>query len=67
MRSDYLGSAAALPGLIHLVKRPWVLRPPGPDDIRAIVAKPAEHSGYTFQGPLNDGDPRHQQSLLERI
>ena len=67
MRSDYLGSAAALPGLIHLVKRPWVLRPPGPDDIRAIVVKPAEHSGYTFQGPLNDGDPRHQQSLLERI
>jgi|GEM_PF-3439715 len=67
MRSDYLGSAAALPGLIHLVKRPWVLRPPGPDDIRAIVAKPAERSGYTFQGSLNDGDPRHQQSLLERI
>jgi formylglycine-generating enzyme required for sulfatase activity len=67
MRSDYLGSAIALPGLTNLVKRPWVLRPPGPDNIRAIVAKPAESCGYRFQGALSDSDARHAQGLLERI
>jgi WD40 repeat protein len=67
MRSDYLGSAISLPDLMKMVKRPWVLRPPGPNNIRDIVAKPAEVSGYQFQGALSDGDTRHSQSLRERI
>ena len=67
VRSDYLGPAAALPGLGRLLKRPWVLRPPRPEELRDIVEKPAELHGYTFQGPLDDGDPRHRLSLAERI
>src|SRR5262249_30143456 len=67
MRSEYLGSGAALPGLDHLVRGPWVLRPPGRDAVRAIIASPAEYYGYRFQGPLADGEPQHGQSLLDRI
>jgi WD40 repeat protein len=67
MRSEFLGQAASVPGLSRLVRRPWVLRPPGADDLRDIVAGPAEHCGYTFQGPLADGNPAHAVSLLDRI
>jgi WD40 repeat protein len=65
MRSDYLGTASALPGLAPLVRRPWVLRPP--DDLRAIIAEPARRAGYEFESPRQDGDPAHARSLLERI
>src|SRR5262249_30112742 len=34
MRSEFLGQAASVPGLSRLVRRPWVLRPPGHDDLR---------------------------------
>ncbi len=67
MRSEYLGAAAALPGLIALVKRPWVLRPPGAMDIREIVARPAEFHGYQFEGPLSDNVPGHGVKLMDRI
>ncbi len=67
MRSEFLGQSAALPGLSRLLRRPWVLRPPGGDNLRDIVAGPAEHSGYAFQGPLADGDPAHAVGLLDRI
>jgi WD40 repeat protein len=65
IRSDYLGSVASLPGVTHLMKRPWVLRAPGPDDLRAIIAEPARRSGYEFEGAA--GDPSHARGLLERI
>jgi WD40 repeat protein len=67
IRGDYLGKAAALPGLGELIKRPWVLRPPGQTSLRAIVAGPAAACGYVFEGPLDDGNPLHGQGLLERI
>jgi WD40 repeat protein len=67
MRSEFLGQAASVRGLSRLIRRPWVLRPPGANDLRDIVAGPAEHCGYTFQGPLNDGNPAHAVSLLDRI
>jgi hypothetical protein len=54
MRSEFLGQAAALPGFIRLIRRPWVLRPPGANDLRAIVAQPAEVCGYTFEAGLLD-------------
>ncbi len=67
MRSEFLGQSAGLPGLSRLLRRPWVLRPPGADNLRAIVAGPAEHCGYTFEGPLADGNPAHAVNLLDRI
>jgi len=67
MRSEFLGQAASVRGLSRLIRRPWVLRPPGGDDMRDIVAGPAEHCGYTFQGPLADGNPAHATGLLDRI
>ncbi|QDU23284.1 nSTAND1 domain-containing NTPase [Urbifossiella limnaea] len=67
MRSEFLGQSAGLPGLSRLLRRPWVLRPPGADNLRAIVVGPAEHCGYTFQGPLADGTPTHATGLLDRI
>ena len=67
MRSEFLGQAASVAGLSRLIRRPWVLRPPGAENLRDIVAGPAEHCGYTFQGPLADGDPRHAAGLLDRI
>ncbi|HYH66255.1 MAG TPA: AAA family ATPase, partial [Urbifossiella sp.] len=67
MRSEFLGQSAGLPGLSRLLRRPWVLRPPGSDNLRDIVAGPAEHCGYTFQGPLADGNPDHAAGLLDRI
>jgi WD40 repeat protein len=67
MRSEFLGLAAAIPQLSRLIRRPWVLRPPDREDLRSIVAGPAEHCGYTFQGPLADGNPVHSVSLLDRI
>ena len=35
--------------------------------MRDIVGGPAEHCGYTFQGPLADGNPAHAVALLDRI
>jgi WD40 repeat protein len=67
MRSEFLGQAASVPGLSRLIRRPWVLRPPGGGDMRDIVAGPAEHCGYTFQGPLADSNPAHSTGLLDRI
>lgn len=67
MRSEFLGQSAGLPGLSRLLRRPWVLRPPGADNLRNIVVGPAEHCGYTFQGPLADGNPAHTTGLLDRI
>jgi hypothetical protein len=67
MRSEYVGAAAALRGLSEVVRRPWVLRPPGPGNVRDIVAAPAQRCGYSFQGPLDDGDKRHRLGLLERV
>jgi WD40 repeat protein len=67
MRSEFLGQAASVRGLSRLIRRPWVLRPPGGDDMRDIVAGPAEHCGYAFQGPLADGNPAHAIGLLDRI
>lgn len=67
MRSEFLGQAASLPRLSRLIRRPWVLRPPSTDDLRDIIAGPAEHCGYTFQGPLTDGNPAHANPLLDRI
>ncbi len=67
MRSEFLGQAASVRGLSRLIRRPWVLRPPGGADMRDIVAGPAEHCGYTFQGPLSDGNPVHATGLLDRI
>ena len=67
MRSEFLGQAASVPRLSRLIRRPWVLRPPGAADMRDIVAGPAEQCGYTFQGPLSDGNPSHAVGLLDRI
>ena len=67
MRSEYGSRVAALPGLTDLIKRPWVLKPPTAANVREIVASPATHHGYTFEGTLDDGDPDHAQSLLDRI
>jgi WD40 repeat protein len=67
MRCDYLGKAAGLPGLGQYIQTPWVLKPPGAEQVRAIVEGPAKKYGYTFQGPLPDGQPGHEQSLLDRI
>lgn len=67
MRSEFLGQAASVRGLSRLVRRPWVLRPPNADDLREIVGGPAEHCGYTFQGPLIDGNSAHAIGLLDRI
>jgi hypothetical protein len=67
MRSEYLGQAASVPGLSRLIRRPWVLRPPSTTDVRDIVGGPAEHCGYTFEGPLKDGNPAHAVGLLDRI
>lgn len=67
MRSEFLGQAAAIPHLSRLIRRPWVLRPPDHDDLKSIVAGPAEHCGYTFQGAIADGNPAHAVSLLDRI
>jgi WD40 repeat protein len=67
MRSEFLGQAASLRGLSRLIRRPWVLRPPSAGDTRDIVGGPAEHCGYTFQGPLADGTPAHAVGLLDRI
>src|SRR5262245_4226766 len=67
MRSEFLGQAASLRGLSRLIRRPWVLRPPDSNDIRNSVAGPAEHCGYTFQGPLSDGNPAHATGLLDRV
>jgi WD40 repeat protein len=67
MRSEFLGQAASVPGLSRLIRRPWVLRPPGADDLRDIVGGPAQQCGYTFQGPLADGNPAHATGLLDRI
>lgn len=67
LRSEFLGQAAGLPGLSKLLRRPWVLRPPGGDNLREIVAGPAAHCGYAFEGPLADGTPAHATGLLDRI
>ena len=67
MRSEFLGQSAGLPGLSALLRRPWVLRPPSAEHLRDIVAGPAAHCGYTFEGPLADGHPDHAVGLLDRI
>ncbi len=67
MRSDYVGSAVTLPGLGALITRPWVLRPPGADAVRAIVARPAEVYHYRFEEAAVGGNPERQKGLLERI
>jgi WD40 repeat protein/energy-coupling factor transporter ATP-binding protein EcfA2 len=67
LRSEYLGRVAALPGLVNLIKRPWVLKAPGTEATQAIVENPASHCGYTFQGPLNDGKEEHLQGLKDRV
>ncbi len=67
MRCDYVGSAVALPGLGALLQRPWVLRPPGPEEVRAIVVEPAEVYGYRFQGPVPGEDKADAQGLLDEI
>jgi hypothetical protein len=67
VRDDYLGPAAALPGLGRLLKRPWVLRPPRPEELREIIEKPAELHGYSFEGPAKEDDPRHRIGLVDRI
>jgi WD40 repeat protein len=67
MRSEFLGQAASVRGLSGLIRRPWVLRPPSTNDLRDIVAGPAENCGYTFQGPLADGTPAHAVGLIDRI
>jgi WD40 repeat protein len=67
MRSEFLGQAASVRGLSRLIRRPWVLRPPSVEDMKDIVAGPAEHCGYTFQASLADGNLAHAKSLLDRI
>ena len=67
MRSDYLGSIAALPGLRDYLKRPWILKAPTAEDLRDIVEQPAAASGYTFEPARNDADKLHRISLLDRI
>jgi hypothetical protein len=58
LRSDYLGATAALssalPGAAELFRRPWVLGPPGPEALRAIISSPAEYCGYQFESGLLD-------------
>jgi WD40 repeat protein len=67
MRSEFLGQAATVRDLSRLIRRPWVLRPPSADDMRDIVAGPAEYCGYSFEGPLADGVSAHASGLLDRI
>ena len=67
MRSDYLGKAATLPELGKLITRPWLLCPPEADDVRAIVARPADVYGYRFQGAIAGDNPDRLRSLLDRI
>jgi WD40 repeat protein len=66
-RNDYLGQDVTLPGLGEWLQKPRILRPPTAEALRAIVARPAEVSGYRFEGPLTDADERHRLGLLERI
>jgi WD40 repeat protein len=68
MRSEFLGQAAALPGLVRLIKRPWVLRPPSAENMRAIICEPATRCGYTFEGPLEATSQKPSvPALLQRI
>jgi hypothetical protein len=66
MRNEYL-TAANSGGVQRLLKRLWLLPAPSHNDLKAIISRPAEKLGYEFQGPLADGVPAHQASLLERI
>jgi hypothetical protein len=52
VRSDYLGASVQIPELVPLLRRPWVLWPPGLEALRDIVTRPAASAGYTFEGPL---------------
>jgi WD40 repeat protein len=67
VRSDYLGHTLSLPGLDRLLQKLWLLRPPGPEKIRAIIEEPARTHGYVFEGAKGGGPPTHAQPLLERI
>jgi len=66
-RGEYLTRIASLPILGDMVKRAWILKPPSRDKIRMIVREPAERQRYTFEGALDDGQPDHDLSLLDRI
>jgi WD40 repeat protein len=63
VRNDKLGDTLSLPGWDRLQPKPWLLRPPGADQIRDIVKGPAERYGYTYEGP----GAGHDKGLLERI
>jgi tetratricopeptide (TPR) repeat protein len=65
IRSEYLSSSAALPSLKEVLKRPWLLKAPGRDDLRRIISSPAERYGYTFEGPRKGQEDG--RSLLDRI
>ena len=65
IRSEYLNAIASLQPFEHFIRRPWLLRAPGPTDLRKIIVSPAQRYGYTFEGSRKG----HQdnRSLLDRI
>ena len=67
LRGEFLGAAATLPGLGGFLQRPYILRPPGQEELRAIITEPAESHGYEFEGPLDDGRPEHAVGLVDRL
>jgi WD40 repeat protein len=67
VRSDHLGSVAALPDWNRLLGELWPLKPPDEESIKAIIKKPAEIHGYNFEGGLKDGNAEHTRRLEDRI
>lgn len=68
MRSDYIGSAVTLPGLGEQIKRPWVLLPPGAEEVRAIVARPGGGLPLPLPGAIREkGRNLHECGLLKHI
>jgi WD40 repeat protein len=65
LRGEHLGKAAELLRAAGL--RPGVCVLMSPANHRAIIEEPARLRGFRFQGPVADGDPAHNQNLLDRL
>ncbi|MEV0614031.1 caspase family protein [Nonomuraea sp. NPDC050404] len=54
VRGDFFGRCAAYPGLLETMRRPEVMPPMSPADLRQVIEEPAVRSGLSLEAGLAD-------------